>query len=54
MGKEKGWKAKLVLTVKGPDEGAVVATLEYEDTSREMATGLQDKLAELGIALNKK
>ncbi len=47
-----GWQAKIVATFKGPAEGAVILSLEYEDTTREMVVALQNKLAQLGIALN--
>ena len=50
--KTNGWSAKLQLIVQGPNEGPVIITAEYPDTTREMATGLQDKLAQLGIQLN--
>jgi len=47
-----GWKVELVLTVKGPNEGPVTASIEYEDTTKDMALVLQNKLAELAISLN--
>ena len=50
---ELGWKAKLTLEVKGPAEGAVKVTVEYEDTTKEVAVGLQNALAQLGLTLNK-
>jgi len=50
---ERGWRAKIVSETKGPKEGVVRITVEYEDTTRAMATGLQDKLAGMGIELNK-
>lgn len=48
------WYAKIELTVIGPNEGPVKAEVEYQATTREFATGLQDKLAQLGIELNKR
>jgi hypothetical protein len=50
---EANWKVKLTLDVQGPKEGAVVTTIEYLSTTKEMAVLLQNKLAELGISLNK-
>ena len=50
---EKGWYAKLTLEIKGPKEGPVTVSVEYVDTIRKVAVGLQNKLAELGLQLNK-
>ena len=49
---ENGWNVELVLTVRGPKEGAVIASIEYKDTTKEMAIGIQNKLAQMGIELN--
>jgi len=49
----EGWSAKLTLEVKGPKEGPVVVTVDYPDTTKEVAVGLQNKLAQLGLQLNK-
>jgi hypothetical protein len=49
-----GWYVKLTLEVKGPDEGPVTATVEYADTTKQLAKGLQDKLALLSLDLNKR
>ena len=48
------WNAKITLEVQGEKEGAVIVSVEYQDTTREMAVGLQNKLLQLGIDLNKK
>ena len=50
--KELGWRVELVLTVQGPKEGAVIGSIVYKDTTREVAEGIQNKLAQLGIELN--
>lgn len=50
---EANWKVKLTLDVQGPKEGAVVSTIEYTSTTKEMALLLQNKLAQLAIDLNK-
>ena len=47
------WQAKISLEVKGPQEGPVVVTVEYNDTTRKMCESLQNSLAKLGLELNK-
>lgn len=53
MGKEN-WYVKVELTVIGPEEGPVKAELEYQATTREVATGIQSDLSNYFNSLNKK
>ena len=49
-----GWYAKLTLVVKGPQEGPVTVGAEYDDTTKEVAVGLQNLLLTAGLEANKK
>ncbi len=48
------WSSKTVNETRGPEEGVVRITVEYESTTREMAEKIQNGLAQLGMQLNKK
>jgi len=52
MTNETGWGVEVVVTVKGPKEGAVIVNLKYEDTTKEVAKLVQNAIAKAVVELN--
>jgi hypothetical protein len=46
------WYVKVELTVIGPGEGPVKSEVEYQSTTKEMATGIQNELAHYFVSKN--